>query len=1052
MEESKTKYVLGGIEISPRDQLAQVADLVLWAKDWIGDSVKASPEASVAWAGICIILPLLTNAKIADEANRDGFTYVTTRMHYYTGLEPLVEKLNKSDNTTHALAGTNEQVVMLYQFILEFQIQSILRFYENHVKRYMRDAVMSRDWSKMVANIEKLEKNIDRDLRQINDLNMGANLDSLNTSSTKSLEYMQQLLSVSEKQLRVAEEHRDIAQQLLSHQEDRVKRELSEKEEKCLQSFRLTSGDRDTTYEWYKNRVEERVQGTCQWFLDHDHFRTWLEQESGPLLVSADPGCGKSVLAKYLIDEALPRSTTICYFFFKDQDQSTVRQALCALLHQLFSQRRFLLKHAMAEYSSNGEKLRDATVLLWKILSNAIRDPEAGPIVMVLDALDECADSEFKDLIHGVKHQLYGKQTSSCKVKFLMTSRPYGQILSEFHDLLKDFPYVHIPGDEQSEVISQEINHVIETRVNQLDFPAHIREHLTKKMLETPHRTYLWVYLVFEHLQAIPVKKTKTAVESQIKTLPKNVNEAYERILNKSKDLQMTRRALAIMLAARRPLTLSEMNVAVNVENNHESFQDLDLEEDEDFKSTLRSWCGLFISIHHGKTYFLHQTAREFLLDLSPSTAVRSELSWHRSITLCNAHTVLAEQCIYHLNLYNSPESGGYIDSDAFLDYSANNWGIHLGDGHITADSSIASMVMRICDTDLTSYSTWSSIYWKAQHLEAPSNWSSIFVSSNFGLEAIVQLLVMSGKVNVDSKDDYGRTPLSYAAQHGHYNVMVQLMATGNVELDSKDNHGRTPLCYAAWHGQNAVVQHLLATEKVDVDAKDDFDRTPLLYAAQYGQGAVIQQLIATGKVDIESKDGFGQTSLLYAARYGHDNVMWQLLATEMVDVNSEDENCRTPLSYAAENGHNSIIQQLIATGKVDVNSKDEDGRTPLLYAAWYGHDTTVQQLAAIEMVDVDSKDNFGRTPFSYAAQYGHSAVIQQLIATGRVDVDSKDVYGRTPLSYAAENGHTAVVQLLVAMDKVDIDSKDENDRTPSSHAAEYEHDAVIQLLQRHRI
>ncbi|KAJ5656585.1 Ankyrin repeat protein [Penicillium longicatenatum] len=40
--------------------------------------------------------------------------------------------------------------------------------------------------------------------------------------------------------------------------------------------------------------------------------------------VSADPGCGKSVLARLIIDGYIPAScldVTTCYFFFKDNDE-----------------------------------------------------------------------------------------------------------------------------------------------------------------------------------------------------------------------------------------------------------------------------------------------------------------------------------------------------------------------------------------------------------------------------------------------------------------------------------------------------------------------------------------------------------------------------------------------------------------------------------------------------------------------------------------------------------------------------------------------------------
>lgn len=76
-------------------------------------------------------------------------------------------------------------------------------------------------------------------------------------------------------------------------------------------------------------------------------------------------------------------------------------------------------------------------------------------------------------------------------------------------------------------------------------------------------------------------------------------------MLQKSNDNKEARKVLSITLAAREPLTVAEMNCAVNAD-------DLDLEPEDAFKASLRSWCGLLVSIYHRKVYFLHQTAREF--------------------------------------------------------------------------------------------------------------------------------------------------------------------------------------------------------------------------------------------------------------------------------------------------------------------------------------------------------------------------------------------------------------------------------------------------------
>lgn len=103
---------------------------------------------------------------------------------------------------------------------------------------------------------------------------------------------------------------------------------LAEKEKICLRLFRLTDSKRYVTYEWYKSLVKERVEGTYVRAVQHENFRNWLELDLGPLLIIADLGCGKSVLSKYFLDQYLPQrcpTATICYFFFKDGDQNTVK-------------------------------------------------------------------------------------------------------------------------------------------------------------------------------------------------------------------------------------------------------------------------------------------------------------------------------------------------------------------------------------------------------------------------------------------------------------------------------------------------------------------------------------------------------------------------------------------------------------------------------------------------------------------------------------------------------------------------------------------------------
>ncbi|EMR87686.1 putative ankyrin repeat protein [Botrytis cinerea BcDW1] len=1080
-----------------QDTIAHGVEFLLWGKDLIGEAVKASPEASVAWAGVCIVLPLLTNASTADKANRDGFAYVTTRMNYYVALEPLL--LQVSHDSASVTVNQNlvleikKHIIELYQHILDFQFRSVLRFYRSHYKNFGRDSIQHENWSEMKTAITDLDKNVRKDLGQMNALVSTQELENLSAKADQSLSNMQHLLSIAKEQLGVIKEHLNISSKQLQVQEEIVKKMLTKDEEKCHQIFRLTKDNKDESYEWYKNRVEDRVEGTCQWFLNHEHFKTWLKQDSGPLLVTADPGCGKSVLAKYLIDDGLPKlpsATTICYFFFKDQDQDTVKQALCALLHQLFSHKPSLIRHAMPEFRDNGPSLAGITELLWKILEKAGADPEAGPVIFVLDALDECEGKQFDVLVSMLNRHIQKDKKEIGKMKFLLTCRPYDSLTSQFHGPVNIF---RIPGEEDSESIGKEVSSVIIHRVNQLGeekkLEPHIKAHLQEELLKITHRTYLWVYLVFDHLESITFKKTNKGVDVAIKALPKSVNQAYEKILSKSENYLMVRKALCIVLAAHRPLTLAEMNIALNIDTVSRPIEYPDLETDENFKGTIRNWCGLFISIHHNKVYFLHQTAREFLLTkLSSLVKIETEgSSWQDSISIQESHSVLATSCIRYLELFNhetvvSPDEDEstclHMDRDIFLDYSAENWAHHFREARTSSDEKLVHSVLQICGPDSKSCLTWGKIYWSSRYYDYTECHTTIIIASYFGLDEIVKLL-LERDADIESKDsEYGQTPLSWAAKNG-YDAVVKLLLEKGADIDSKDSYARTPLLWAADNGRDAVVK-LLLEKGADIESKDsEYGQTPLSWAAENGRDAVVKLLLEKGAdieskdskygrtplswaakngydtvvklllergADIESKDSeYGQTPLSWAAKMGHDAVV-KLLLEKGADTESKDRYARTPLSLAAENGRDAVVKLLLEKG-ADIESKDSKyGQTPLSWAAKNGYDAVVKLLLE-KGADTESKDNRHLTPLLWAVRDGYDAVVKLLLEKG-ADIESKDRYGQTPLSWAAKMGHDTVVKLLLE-EGADTESKDsEYGRTPLSWAAEYRHDAVVKLLE----
>jgi ankyrin repeat protein len=200
-----------------------------------------------------------------------------------------------------------------------------------------------------------------------------------------------------------------------------------------------------------------------------------------------------------------------------------------------------------------------------------------------------------------------------------------------------------------------------------------------------------------------------------------------------------------------------------------------------------------------------------------------------------------------------------------------------------------------------------------------------------FEVEAVVQLLLTIDKVDADSKDSYGRTPLSWAASHGHDATVQLLLDTGKVDPDSR--------CY-----QTLLVrdENEPAVVYVDDIAKDSV--TPLLMAALSGHGNVVKLLLATNSVDLNFKDGNGDTPLSWAAENGQEAVVKLLLVKDNIDLEAEDSVGWTPLSLAAANGNTAIVKLLLEKG-AKLECKTKNGRTPLSWAASYRHEATVKLL-----------------------------------------------------------------------------------------------------------
>ncbi|RDW85935.1 hypothetical protein BP5796_04260 [Coleophoma crateriformis] len=697
-------------------------------------------------------------------------------------------------------------------------------------------------------------------------------------------------------------------------------REQLAREEKCHQALFPLGMD----YSHQKDQNPQRVPGTCLWALEHENYFRWKDNNTQRLLwISADAGCGKSVLSRCIVDEDLPKTlhrtrSCIIYFFFKDtsDDQRSARKALLSLLHQLISQRHSLIKYVLPLYKEQGDKIKDASFSkIWSILMDSVKDRETGQVICLLDALDECRQEEREDLISSIgEFCISEKRSPRCDLRFLITSRPYLDLKAAFANIVNTSMGIQLDGTTESEQIKMEIDLVIKHRVAELDrklsFPVKVRDYLQKTLLEMEQRTYLWLRLV---LDSLPKRwpRTVTMMKKEITTLPKGIDAAYESLLTKCDDEEYTRKVLEIVLAAYRPLTLKEISEALCISEETRSYSSLDLEDEESLQELLPGRCGLMITIIDSKVYFIHQTVKEFLLkkvDVQDFTHGRHKIEengapqesvWNGSFTNQQSHYRIAMACMRTLlfpeistkdfdacqsliETYQRTTEREHGHTPAFFSYTALYWADHYRDCQRRID-----IEKRLVPKNVLISSKESQVIGTVAQVAAAGQHEQIF---NLHIDDIS---------NIDEITDgqYG-TLLVAAAYGGNIKITRKVLVDRRAEINTQ--------------GGREMVE-LLLSRGAEVNTQGGSYGTALQAASGRGHREIVELLLSRG-AEVNIQGGHYGTALQAAIVQGHREIV-ELLLSRGAEVNTQGGRYGTALQAASGRGHREIVELLLSRG-----------------------------------------------------------------------------------------------------------------------------------------
>ena len=243
---------------------------------------------------------------------------------------------------------------------------------------------------------------------------------------------------------------------------------------------------------------------------------------------------------------------------------------------------------------------------------------------------------------------------------------------------------------------------------------------------------------------------------------------------------ELAKQVLSWITCAKRQLTTIELQHALGVEVGESELDEENISQIEDVVSV----CAGLVTIDEesGIIRLVHYTIQEYF--------ERTQRQWFP-----DAQIYITTICVSYLSFdqfksgicQNDEELENRLRLNKLYNYAVHNWGHHAREAS-TLIPEVISFLERKAQVEASSQGLLANMYSLGLYSQIfPKDMTGLHLAAYFGVEAIVQLLLATEKVDADPKDTYGQTPLSQAAKNGCKGVVQLLLATERVDADSKD-------------------------------------------------------------------------------------------------------------------------------------------------------------------------------------------------------------------------------------------------------------------------
>ncbi|KAM6516695.1 hypothetical protein FALCPG4_014868 [Fusarium falciforme] len=590
-------------------------------------------------------------------------------MEWYWNLVSLLLDENKAEQSSAGLRDQLEKhVVQLYEKLLSYQIKSICLYYRNWIAVIGREMLKLDDWDGQLKEIQDTETAVQKDSDQYNTEGVRSDLRKLVVAAHSQEKALHDIHSAIQ----------GVRSAILNQTQQQDQKHQDDRDRQCLKDLRETDPRDD------KTRIEATKGGllrdSYRWILDHDDFQRWRSDPQSQLLwIKGDPGKGKTMLLCGIIDELQKEPDNRLSYFFCQATEARLSNAtavLRGLIYLLVIQQPSLISHVRDKHDHAGRQLFEdgnAWEALSKILAAMLDDPCSNGAILIIDALDECKTN---------RHPLLDFIAKPSPVKWIVSSRNWPEIEVKL-DNAKQKVRLHLELNKES--ISKAVEMYIEYKVDQLardkKYDSETRRAVESHLTSNADGTFLWVALVCQELADPKIRKRHT--RSKLQSYPPGLDSLYGRMIEhicESEDADLCKEVLAIASVVYRPVTLDELRVL------GESLEDIDPDDLEDIIGS----CGSFLTLREGVVYFVHQSAKDYLLSKASGHILPSGTAHQHHALFSRSLAALSETL--RRDIYGLSTPGFSIDQVSppdpdplsSIQYSCVYWVDHLGNQYST--------------------------------------------------------------------------------------------------------------------------------------------------------------------------------------------------------------------------------------------------------------------------------------------------------------------------------------------------------------------------------